>query len=215
MSASQNLLRLRNLLVFEQCDGRSLYTEFGIRDFFCGIRDIVLDIEKYEFLVLGIISLIPKTFSCYYQAFTFELELIEINFLQENESITIKCTTTLTSVFPCVLNGAYDHLQCLVFIPTSVQTTLSGSNHSLGLNDSIETVKDYQSFQLRSHLTKRSLETMVEYAVSHFNLGATGGQNFFVSDTLIEELLSLDTFLQEEPNSSVSINGRIPKSLVE
>jgi len=43
-------------------------TEFGIRDiFFCGIRDIMLDIEKYEFLVLGIkyliileiISLIP------------------------------------------------------------------------------------------------------------------------------------------------------------
>jgi hypothetical protein len=47
-------------------------------------------------------------------------------------------------------------------------------------------------------------------------LGATGGQNFFVSDTLIiEELLSLDTFLQEEPNSSVSVNDHIPKSLVE
>ena len=56
---------------------------------------------------------------------------------------------------------------------------------------------------------------MVEYAVSHYNLGATGGQNFFVSDTLIEELLFLDTFLQEEPNSSVSVNDRIPKSLVE
>ncbi len=49
-------------------------TEFGIRDIFlCGIRDIMLDIEKYEFLVLGIkslillgiISLIPKMFSCY------------------------------------------------------------------------------------------------------------------------------------------------------
>ncbi len=39
-------------------------TEFGIiRDIFlCGIRDIMLDIEKYEFLVLGIISLIPKKF---------------------------------------------------------------------------------------------------------------------------------------------------------
>jgi len=98
---------------------------------------------------------------------------------------------------------------------------VSGSNYSLGLNDSIEiirngwTVKDYQSFQLHSHLTKRSLATMVEYAVSHYKLGATGGQNFFVSDTLIEELLSLDTFLQEEPNSSVSVNDRIPKSLVE
>ena len=41
-------------------------TEIGIRDFFCGIRDIMLDIEKYEFLVLlgikyliiGILSLI-------------------------------------------------------------------------------------------------------------------------------------------------------------
>jgi hypothetical protein len=28
-------------------------------------------------------------------------------------------------------------------------------------------------------------------------------------------LLSLDTFLQEEPNSSVSVNDRIPKSLVK
>jgi len=54
--------------------------------FLCGIstRDVMLDIEKYEFLVLGIkylillgiISLIPKYFSCYYQAFTFQLELM-------------------------------------------------------------------------------------------------------------------------------------------
>ena len=44
----------------------ALHTEFGIRDIFlCGIRDIMLDIEKYEFLVLGILSLIPKMFSCY------------------------------------------------------------------------------------------------------------------------------------------------------
>ena len=56
---------------------------------------------------------------------------------------------------------------------------------------------------------------MVEYAVSHYNLGVTGGQYFFVTDTLIEELLYLDTFLQEEPNSSVSVNDRIPKSMVE
>jgi hypothetical protein len=108
-----------------------------------------------------------------------------------------------------------------VFIPTTVQTTVSRSNHSLGLNDSIEiirygwTVKDYQSFQLPSHLTKKSLATMVEYAVSHYDLGATDGQNFFVSDTLIEELLSLDIFLQEEPDTSVSVNDHIPKSLVE
>ena len=64
-------------------------------------------------------------------------------------------------------------------------------------------------------MTKKSLVTMVEYAVSHFDLGRTGVQNFFVSDTLIEELLSLDNFFQEEPNSSVSVNDRIPKSLVE
>ena len=57
----------------------------------------MLDIEKYAFTVvgikslilLGIISLIPIIFSCYYQAFKFKLELIGINFLQENESITI------------------------------------------------------------------------------------------------------------------------------
>ena len=88
-----------------------------------------------------------------------------------------------------------------MFIPTSIQTTVSGSNYySLGLNDSIEitrngwTVKDYQSFHLRFHLTKKSLATIIEYAVSHYNLGARGGQNFFVSDTLIEELVSLDAF---------------------
>jgi hypothetical protein len=56
---------------------------------------------------------------------------------------------------------------------------------------------------------------MVEYAVSHFGWGITGGQNFFVSDTLIEELLSLDNFFQEEPNSSIPVIDRIPKSLVE
>jgi hypothetical protein len=82
-------------------------------------------------------------------------------------------------------NGNCDQLQCLVFIPTSIQTTVSGSNHSLGFNDSIEiirngwTVKDYQSFQPSSHLTKKSLATtIVESAVFlHYNLGATGGQN--------------------------------------
>ena len=98
---------------------------------------------------------------------------------------------------------------------------MSGSNHSLGLNDSIEiicngwTVKDYQSFQPSSHLTKKSLATRVEYAVLHYNFEAMGGQNFFVTDALIEELFPLDTFLQEEPNLSVSVNDRIPKALVE
>jgi hypothetical protein len=47
-------------------------------------------------------------------------------------------------------------------------------------------------------------------------LGATGGQKFFVSDTLIEEeFLSLDVYVQEEPNLPISVNDRIPKSLVE
>ncbi len=60
----------------------------------------MLDIGKYEFSVLGIIYLIPKffirynmpntkTFFLFNQAFTFKLELIGINFLQENESIPI------------------------------------------------------------------------------------------------------------------------------
>ena len=60
----------------------NIATEFGIRDnvpntdgfFFFGIRDIVLDIWKYQFLVLGTLSLIvlgtmsliPNFFSCIY-----------------------------------------------------------------------------------------------------------------------------------------------------
>ena len=107
-----------------------------------------------------------------------------------------KCTTPrsnaiLTSGFSCVLKGAYDQLQCLVFIPTSVQTLLSG------LYDSFEI---FQSFQPRSNLTKkRSLETMVEYLVS----------NFFVSDSLKGKLLSLYTFLIEEPNLSMTVYGNL------
>ena len=106
-------------------------------------------------------------------------------------------------------------------IPTSSQATVTESSHLLRLKDSIEiirngwTVKDYQSYQPSSHLTKKFLASMVESAVSHYNLGAMGGQNFFVSDTLIEELLSLDAFVQEEPNSSISVHDRIPKSLIE
>jgi hypothetical protein len=38
---------------------------------------------------------------------------------------TLRSIATLTPVFPCVLNGAYDQLQGLVFIPTSGQTTVS------------------------------------------------------------------------------------------
>ena len=68
----------------------------GIRDIFlCGIRYIMLDIEKYEFsvlgikylILLGIISLIPNFFSCYYQAFTFKKALIGIDFLQESANV--------------------------------------------------------------------------------------------------------------------------------
>ena len=54
----------------------------------CGIRDIMLDIEKYEFLVLGIISLVPK-FLLLLPGIFIQIELIEIDFLLENESITI------------------------------------------------------------------------------------------------------------------------------
>ena len=59
-------------VVGRNCDGSSQDSVLEIF-FLCGIRDIMLDIEKYEFLVLGIlslillgiISLIPKMFSCY------------------------------------------------------------------------------------------------------------------------------------------------------
>ncbi len=44
----------------------------------------MLDIEKYEFLVLGILSLIPKIFSCYYQAFFIQ---IGIDFIAENRNM--------------------------------------------------------------------------------------------------------------------------------
>jgi hypothetical protein len=95
------------------------------------------------------------------------------NVQDKGKPATFKCTTpsriaTFTPVFPCVLNNSYDQLQCLVFIPTSIQTTVSGrSNCSLGLNSSIEiirngwTVKDYQSFHLRSHLTKSLLQQLL------------------------------------------------------
>ena len=86
-----------------------------------------------------------------------------------------------------------------MFIPTSIQTTESGSNHSLWLNDSIETirkswtVKDYQSFETRrSHLTKVSLETMVSDAYSCHKFGKKGNQDICVSETLIDGLVSLE-----------------------
>jgi hypothetical protein len=71
-------------------ESKAQITEFDSRDIFlCGNRDIILDIEKYAFTVIGIIFLLPIIFSCYYQAFTFQLELIGIGFLKENELITI------------------------------------------------------------------------------------------------------------------------------
>jgi hypothetical protein len=110
------------------------------------------------------------------------------------------------NVFPCRIDGSYDQLQCLVFIPTSIQTTESGSNHSLRLNHSIETihsgwmVKDYQSFETRSHLTNVSLKTMVSLTHIFFTTsdGEKNNQDIFVSDTLIDEFVSLDAFLQKD-----------------
>ena len=65
-------------------------------------------------------------------------------------------------------------------------------------------------------MSKKSLVTMVESAVSGGRDGWEDSQVFFVSDTLIEEgLLPLDAFLQEEPNSSISVYDRMPKSVVE
>jgi hypothetical protein len=51
-------------------------------------------------------------------------------------------TLSLSYVFPCSLNGAYDQLQCLIFIPTSSQATVIESNHLLRLNDSIEIIRN-------------------------------------------------------------------------
>ena len=100
-------------------------------------------------------------------------------------------------------------------IPTSSQATVTESSHLLRLKDSIEiirngwTVKDYQSFQPSSHLTKKDLATMVESAVLHYNLGATSGQDFFVSDTLIEEL-----DLKTAMGSALSVNSNVLTQLV-
>jgi hypothetical protein len=104
------------------------------------------------------------------------------------------------------MNDTYDQLQCLVFILTSIQTTEGGSNHSLRLNHSIETIRkgwtviDYQSFETWSHLTNVSLKTMVSDAYSCHNFGEKDNEDIFVSDTLIDKLVSLDAFLQEEPS---------------
>jgi hypothetical protein len=73
-----------NISLAQLLFGNSIRTEFGIRDIFCVVLGTLFSTlenmnfwYKYQF------------FSCYYQAFAFKLELIEIDFLQENESITI------------------------------------------------------------------------------------------------------------------------------
>ena len=79
--------------------------------------------------------------------------------------------------------------------------------NSLRLNHSIETirkgwtVKDYQSFETWSHLTNVSLKTMVSDAYSCHNFGENNNQDIFVSDTLIDELVSLHALLQEQPSN--------------
>jgi hypothetical protein len=79
--------------------------------------------------------------------------------------------------------------------------------NSLRLNHSIETirkgwtVKDYLSFETWSHLTNVSLKTMVSHAYSCcHNFGEKDNQDIFLSDTLIDELVPLDAFLQEDPS---------------
>ena len=131
---------------------------------------------------------------------------------EQLKSQTPKKLSETERVFPCWMNGTFDQLLCLVFIPTSIQTTKSGSNHSLRLNHSIETirkgwtVKDYQSFETRSHLTNVSLKTMVSDAYSYHNFGEKKNQDIYVSDTLIDELVSLnDAFLVKDISFTESI----------
>jgi hypothetical protein len=144
--------------------------------------------------------------NCYYYSQYFDRPSSEGQPAQLSSQTPTKLSDT-ENVFPCSIDdGSYDQLQCLVFIPTSIKTTESGSNHSLRLNHSIETihsgwtVKDYQSFENRSHLTNVPLKTMVfDDAYSYHNFGEKGNQDIYVSNTLIGELVSLDAFLQEEP----------------
>jgi hypothetical protein len=61
-------------------------------------------------------------------------------------------------------------------------------------------VKDFQSFATKSHLTEVSLKTMVSDAYSCHEFEKKDNQDIFVSDTLIEKLVSLDALLQEQPS---------------
>ena len=61
-------------------------------------------------------------------------------------------------------------------------------------------IKDYQSFESWSHMTQLSLKKMVSDAYSCHNFGEKDNQDIFVLDTLIDELVSLDAFLQEHPS---------------
>jgi hypothetical protein len=117
-------------------------------------------------------------------------------------------------VFPCKLNDIFDQLHCLVFVPTCTQSTNSGSDFSLQLQNSSEfftphwSVKDYQSLEERSHLTGKSLEAMVCQATSDFNLKDEKtnelNQDFTVSESLIEDLVSLRDSMQENDFSPLS-----------
>ena len=119
--------------------------------------------------------------------------------------------TTNEAVFPCWLNKDYNQLDCLVFIPTSVQTIKDNQNHSHLLNESIETitipwtVKDYRSFNTQSHLTELALKTMVNDSINEFQL--IQRQDVIVSATLIEELdLLLDSIEEGVPVSELYLS---------
>jgi hypothetical protein len=59
-------------------------------------------------------------------------------------------------------------------------------------------VKDFQTFETKSHLTEVYLKTIVSDAYSCHYFGKKKNQDIFVSDTLTDELVSLDAFLQEQ-----------------
>ena len=71
---------------------------------------------------------------------------------EQLKSQTPKKLSETERVFPCWMNGTFDQLLCLVFIPTSIQTTESGSNHSLRLNHSIETIHSGWTVKTTNHL---------------------------------------------------------------
>ncbi len=89
-------------------------------------------------------------------------------------------------IFQCRLNNIYDQLQCLVFIPTSIQTTESGSNHSL-----VSGTNSCHKFGKKGNQDICVSDTLIE--------------DIFVSYTLIDELVSLNAFLQEQSYNDISL----------